>query len=367
MYLRLKHHCPSGTTASRHVPGGELTLPALRDELLHRHYTAFDWQHGGPRGTIKFIDLHQLELAAHLARNGDDRAATMVKCYVRGLERLVCKPESGAAHYATGMAWNTPCPSRTLSGQAVAIQALVVVGRLARSCAHARVVAQLARFVAARRVELTSGTEHPCANGSTRSQVCGRAWYLSAIRAFAELYDIGHLRADALEGFDQLTNELCARHGNFGEPSSGLALADRVAIAAAASEFRGTDSGTACARFARRILIDGASRHAHPAGGWVQAYHDGVPPDLDCSIDLVRSAAALRVGPDPELARIAAHGKRALFAPELALARMPESGLLMLLADATGNCRSRSPNTPLRSQSSRFDGDWDKLLVNVRK
>lgn len=367
MYLRLKQHCPSGIATSPRVQERELTLPALRNELFYRHYTAFDWQNGGPPGPIKFVDLHQLELAAHLARNGDDRAATMVKCYVRGVERLASEPECGAAHYATGTAWNTPCRARTLAGQAIAIQALVVAGRLERSHYHARLGARLARFVTAVRTEVTASATHASAGMRTWSTVCERAWYLAAIGAFAELYDIRRLRTDALAGFDQLASELCAGKSKSGRAKCRLTLADRIAVAAAANEFRGASGDEAFTRFARRALIDGASRHAHPDGCWVQRYRDGAPPDIDCSIDLVRIADALRLGPDGELARVAADGKRALFAPQLALARTPESGLLLLLADTTGNRRSRSVNAPPSSQSPRFAVDRDKLLVNVRK
>jgi hypothetical protein len=367
MYLRLKHHCPSGVAGSRHHRDGRPALPALRDELLERHYAAFDWHHGGPPGPIKFIDLHQLELAAHLARAGDERAGTMVKRYVRGIECLVLQPETGAAHYATGPAWNAPCVSRTLGGQAVVIQALVIAGRHVRSCAHVRVVAQLARFVATHWPEIKHGTARPAGGAVGPARVCERAWYVSAIGAFAELYDNRPLRAAALARFDRLASELCGVNGEFRPLTHCLTLADRIAIATTASEFRAAAGGKAFTRYARRLLIAGASRHAHPAGGWIQAYRDGAPPDLDCSIELVRSADALRGRAYPELARIAIEGKRALFNPELALARMPESGLLLLLTDATGNLVPRHLAAPAGHRSACFAGNRHELLVNTRK
>jgi len=367
MYLRLKHHCPSRLAESGHRRDGKPALPALRDELLARHYAAFDWQHGGPPGPIKFVDLHQLELAAHLARAGDERAGMMIERYVRGIERLVSQPETGAAHYATGPAWNTPCVSRTLAGQAVVIQALVIAGRHARSCAHVRLVAQLARFVATHWAEIDHDPGQPAGDAAGRARVCERAWYVSAIGAFAELYDNRPLRAAALARFDRLASGLCGANGEFRPLTHRLTLADQIAVAATASEFRAAAGGKVFARYARRLLIAGASRHAHPAGGWIQAYRDGAPPDLDCSIELVRSADALRGHAHPELARIAIEGKRALFKPALALARMPESGLLLLLTEATDNPVSRHLAARAGHRSARFARNRHELLVNTRK
>ncbi len=365
MYLRLKTHCPRGPATSRQGLNKEAAAPLLRDELLRRHYAAFDWHHGGPPGAIKFIDLHQLELAAHLARAGDDRAVTMVQRYARGLEKLVCDPAGGAAHYATGLAWNTPGASRTLSGQAVAIQALATIGGLERSCAHVRVVAQLTRFVAAGYAPSASDMAQTFAPPHVASRICEHAWYVTASGAFAELYDHRRLRTDALAGFEYLADKLCAREAEFRQRSGALSLADRVAIAGLAIRFRGASGGREFGQFARRALAEGASHHAHPDGGWVQTYRDGVPPDLDSSIDLVRNADALRADTAPALARIAADGKRALFKPEFALARMPESGLLMLCAEASAEYPSHRGNRPAGPQLPGFAGNRDELLVNA--
>lgn len=367
MYLRLKRHCPERRFACRCPSAHARVRRCVRDELLHRHHAAFDWEHGGPPGPIKFIDLPQLEFATHRARAGDARAGTMVARYVCGFRRLFPDPASGAAHYATGPAWNTPCLTRTLAGQAVAIRALAFVGRLERSCTHAQVVRQLARFVTTRWRAHATGAVDTSKNPRGGPAVCERAWYLIALGAFAETYDDERLHAEALAGFSHLASDLSAHDPGFDHPDCRLTLTDYVALAALASEFQPAAGGTAFARYAGRALLNSASRCAHPAGGWVQQYRDGVPPDLDCSIDLVRSADALGSGLDPGLAQVAAAGRRALFEPELALLRMPESGLLMLLADCANGGRIRCPHQPGRRQSSCSGEDRDKPLVNVRE
>ena len=366
MYLRLKQHHPTGIAGATQTQGDAPTLVSLRDELLRRHYVAFDWQNGGPPGPVKFVDVHQLELAGHLARTGDERARLMVEHYVRGIDRLITRPDSGAAHYATGPAWNTPSPTRTLAGQAVVIQALVIAGRLERSCAHARVVPELARFATARWIDPISGDRRANGNTDNRAAACELAWYVSALAAFSEVYDDARLRAAAHRGFGQLTSRLLGAHRELHHPRPGLTLPDHVAIATLASEFSAARGDVGLAQSARRLLVACARRHAHPAGGWIQAYRDGAPPDLDCSIDFVRAADALHSRDHPELARIAATGKRSLFKPESALARTPESGLLLLLTDTSGDSAPCGTNVPGQNRGSGFLQDWDKLLVNVR-
>ena len=367
MYLRLKHHHPTGFAEIWQMSRGMPDLASLRQELLHRHYTAFDWQNGGPPGPIKFVDVHQLELAGLLAHAGDDRARLMIKHYVRGIEQLVTVPGSGAAHYATGPAWNTPCRTRTLAGQAVVIQALVIAGRLSRSSAHARVVPDLARFAAARWFDTAIGDTRATTSLDNPASPCELAWYVSALTTFAELYDSAQLRVAAHRAFNQLADLFRTHDGESLRSTADLTLADRVAVATLASEFSSASRDVEVAHFARRILVESAHRHAHPAGGWIQEYRDGAPPDLDCSVDLIRTADALHARDEPELARLAAEGKRSLFKPEFALARTPESGLLLLLTDASGNSAPRGTDVPAPERKSRFRRDYDKLLVNVRK
>lgn len=339
---------------------------ALRRELLRRHYAAFDWQYGGPPGPLKYVDVHQLEFAGRLARAGDGRARIMLQRYVRGIERLVMRPDSGAAHYATGPAWNRPCLARTLAGQAVAIQALVIAGRLHRSCAHVRVVSDLAAFVAARWIGVAGGAIR-------KARSCGPAragelaWYVSALRAFAELYDNAGLRAAAHRDFERIADLLHAMRRDSSHMLPVLTLGERVAIATVTGEFSETGGDAGLAHFARRILIAGARRQVHPAGAWTESYRDGAPPDLDCSIDLVRAATTLRNRAQPELARIAAAGKRALLKPEFALARAPESGLLLLSAGPCADSAPHGTGIPLRGHESRLRRASEKPLVNVRK
>jgi hypothetical protein len=367
MYLRLKHHHPTGFVESRPIPAGAPAIATVGNELLCRHYAAFDWQNGGPPGTVKYIDLHQLELAAQLALAGDCRARLMMKRYVRGIAQLITRPDSGAAHYATGPAWDTPCLTRTLAGQAVTIQALVIAGRLKRVCAHKRVVADLARFAAARWVGVASGDIRAAETTDDRPLPRELAWYVSALGAFAELYDDARLRTAAHRGFGRLTTLLRAMNGELRHSVPELALTDRVAIATVASEFSAAGSDVELAHFARRDLVECARRHAHPAGGWIQTYRDGAPPDVDCSIDLVRTADALGSRDHPELARIAADGKLSLFKPEIAFARAVESGLLLLLTDASGDRAPLRTAVVLRDGQARFPRDRAKLLVNIRK
>jgi len=357
MYLRLK---PAGYQphSSFDTTGDFLhdTDASVIRDLESDHIASFDWKYGGPRGRFKFIDVHQIELASARAESGDDRSRAMLDRTCRGIARLVGAGSGGAAQYAVGERWEIPTRVRTLAGQAVAIQALASAGRVERRREDFLLGVGLIDFVAIRSDSRSRGgrTKAQPARFS-RSRVRDLAWYCLATRAFARAYDDSSLQRHAGQIFDRLLERVTSQprvSRASRNTDESLTLDDTVAVADAAWEFGLSCNDRRLLGHASGLLEQALHGHGHPDGGWCQAPDAAVaidrdtPLDIDCTIDIIRLVQKmLRRGKHPTLNRFAASGCRALFRPEVARARVPESGLLLIdreLLDPNGNSTSRS-------------------------
>jgi hypothetical protein len=173
------------------------------------------------------------------------------------------------------------------------------------------------------------------------------AWYAVAVDQFGSVFDKPALRRaagihfDRLMTFDGYACRLRAAAGR-GVPQRGLD--DGVALAAAVYHFASVRQDRSLVNASRSILVATARAHAGPRGGYCQrgAVAAGLdrPIDVDCTIEVVRSAASLlQHGTDSTVSRIAEHGARALCEPGIALSRSPDSGILLKDAGMTTDPR----------------------------
>lgn len=345
MYLRLKHSAsdPSKSARQPHRP----TLSRrVYDTLVAQNMASFDWQYGGQPGPIKFVDCHQFEYAATRAANGDHLAGIMINLYLNGIGRLVVPAHGGVCQYSIGLQWNNRNTSISLAGQAVAMQALAVGAQLRRRATMLNIGLGIHRFVRvnARRM----GLHAPAAasldvfHAEAAPMLRDTAWYATALHQFALAYEVGRLRQDADEMFDAIVGVLdqAVPTTHFvGMTAPKLRLDEAVAVLAAYAYFAADRAETDSLRTAATQICEIAPRHAQPHGGYSQVPDSepdsDLPVDIDCTIDLVRACmCVLQHIPERRLECIVNHGKRALFDPAIALARRPESGILLVVEAA---------------------------------
>ena len=348
MYLRLKScSIPHPLACIDHKPVHHYTLGGrIRKKLIQRNFDDFDWVNGGPAGPIKFIDLHQLEFAVSNARKGNMLAAQMLNLYRDGIKQLIVPHHGGACQYSTGPIWNNRNQLISLTGQAIALQAMALGASLRRRRSEFDLGTGINSFVQTngRKFSLSPSSAVSRAvdpNFALNSRLRDNAWYAIALHRFAIAYQSRRLAQEAERLFDAVTgfHAESSCHEDSGTLPS-LALDSLVAVSEALTYF-----GTALGKFhllheARSLICESVSDHAHIDGGYTQARQQKADPDagidIDCTIDLLRTCfALLKCVPNHRLMSIVRHGVAALFDPAIAMARRPEAGIL-IVADALG-------------------------------
>ena len=344
MYLRLKPRvCATPPSSTRNTEWEHPKLSRdLYDALVERNSASYDWMHGGQIGLIKFVDLHQFEFATTRALKGSLVATIMVNLYLNGIEQLIVPGNGAACQYSIGSQWNNRNRLTTLRGQAVVLQALAFGARLSRRSTLRDLGIAIHRFVYSQATPLSSCRT---ASSDTRThqardslRLRDNAWYALALRQFADAYELRRLTRDADTIFETTVaiyeHRVPAHHCTVAAGST-QSLDEIVAIAAALTHFGivGSDRRLLCR--AHTLIREAASHHAHADGGYCQSRvvigDTDLLPDIDCTIELVRTSLALaREIPNHRLAPVTAHGERALFDPAIALARDPESGILLV-------------------------------------
>ena len=321
----------------------------LYEQLIERNLDNFDWINGGQSGPIKFIDLHQFEFAIRRSREGSLVATLMVNLILKGICNLIVPEHGGACQYSTGAQWNGRNRLITLAGQAIALQALALGANLRRRRTEFKLGSRINLFVEANAQEIglllrTVGRiESDLAAGT---QLRDNTWYAIGLHQFGDAYDNAELILAARRLFESIITIKPADVGS----SAGQSLAgpyfklDRiVAMMAALAYFGVTYAKPKLLHLANSLICGSVLRYAHAEGGFAQvnatqtATEAGI--DIDCTIDLVRTCLALlRLIPDRRIWSIAQHGLCALFDPAVALARRPETGILLVASELAEVC-----------------------------
>lgn len=364
MYLRLKPSAYAGAATLRRDHPPTLST-GLRDALIERNSSAFDWFEGGQPGPLKFVDLHQVEYAVRRAVAGDLLGAIMVRLYLDGIGQLVITDRGSACQYSVGTQWNNRNRVTTLAGQAVVLEALALGAAVCRRKDLSLMGIGIRSFVRAHAAQV--GLYPLREPGGTRAHLVhdlprprDNAWYAAALHRFAEAYELPGLRREAIRLFESALAIYLRRRAQ-SPVRAGLptcpCLDDAIALAAALTHFGVYTARRELLRKAGELLDETARYCALPHGGYGQRLRPNddlgdLPVDIDCTIDLVRTCVTLAgYIDDARMAPLALHGMRALFDPSVALARQPECGVLLVAEDS-----ARFPPTPTRATTSLSTG-----------
>ncbi len=346
MYLRLKP-CAMTQPPIRHFesPMRHHNLSReLYEHLIARNLEGFDWINGGQGGPIKFIDLHQFEFAIRRAREGSFVATLMVNLVLKGITGLCVPKHGGACQYSTGLQWNARNRQFTLSGQAIALQALALGATLRRRSAEFKLGLQINSFVDnnAHEIGLMSRTIGRAQSDiAVGQQIRGNAWYSIALHQFGVSYDKVEMIVRARRLFESIISFDPIVIGSsadqmYSDPCDDLDAT--VAITAALTYFGIAEAQPKLLRLAVSFISRSAPQYTHQEGGVAQLNASQTTADaeidIDCTIDLVRACLALlRHIPDSSISLLARHCVSALFNPTVALARRPETGILLVASE----------------------------------
>jgi hypothetical protein len=342
MYLQLKPRCITATTEHSHAR--QSLSRDLHEQLIESNLDNFDWIHGGQTGPIKFIDIHQLEFATSRALKGSLVATLMVNLNLEGIKHLIIPEHGGACQYATGARWNNRNQLTTLAGQAIVLQALALGAGLRRRISDFELGRGISVFVAMNAQEiglLPSSGYAGDSDAPLGARLRDNAWYATALHLFANSYRSADLSSVA----DQLFASIVTNHLNgstscvdkvFGR--SKFKLDQIVAVASALTHFGKINGKQQLLNQAKTLICAFVPRYHCIGGGYAQACFQqadcGAEIDIDCTIDLVRTCLSLlRAMPSRRLWSIVQHGVCGLFNPAIALARRPETGILLVAGE----------------------------------
>lgn len=92
--------------------------PALRRKLLYMHVTSFDWERGGLKTPIKFLDRDSIEYSLTQAACYDRTEENMARLSLDAGLKLIDPVWGGIYQFSTGNSWLQPHHSKTMAAQA---------------------------------------------------------------------------------------------------------------------------------------------------------------------------------------------------------------------------------------------------------
>ena len=90
---------------------------SLKRKILYSHRNNFDWENGGTKTPIKFLDRDSVEYSLYLASQGDKTEENMAKLTLNNALTLIDPVWGGVYQYST-KDWQSPHHSKTMSNQA---------------------------------------------------------------------------------------------------------------------------------------------------------------------------------------------------------------------------------------------------------
>jgi len=361
--------------------------PALRRLLESRHRSAFDWQLGGLRFPVKFLDRDGLEYALVRAAAGDAVEANMARVTLDQARRLIDCRSGAIAAYSTGGDWLNPGNETNMAAQSGCLRIFALAYALWRRPRDKWCAAELFRGLTglyrsacgdfhagptARPLPFANACRTPEARDPLPRE---NGWAIEALASYCEYCNDRsalHYALIATRRVLHLKRRTDGRFVRSGQESVRF-LADTLAMARAflqlyrvCLERHWLDLAMASLSYINETFRKPQAGYATSAGISGKAR-----PQIDENISLTRFANLVGQYSGAEIHRqIARHGMKYLALPEVATGRMDEAGIL--LADL--ELQSQPLRFPLnRRLASRDSGyvaalrsfGWYKLIQLV--
>lgn len=380
MHTLLKNHSEDISqklSATEFNTGRDSISPNLRRKLLFRHFCHFDWQEGGLPGPIKFLDRDSIEYALCQAAQHDRNEERMARlCLEKGMA-LIDENDGGIYQFASGKDWQQCRYSKSIAAQAGSLRLYALAYALFKEHCYLLNARKIYSYIQS---ELLSDDGlfkspqipgviyrpgKPATNQHGEQLISTRdnGWLIESLASYYEFCGDD----SALKLARQTMNTLLDKKpGCTGHPSQEdgqpKPLADLLALARACLQLYRTAADPFHLKKARLLAMEIAGHHRHREAGY--ACHAGSSANkpgkrqIDENICLGRFFNLLHhYSGDNQLLELARHAMRYLSAPQVALARPEEAGILLFDEELA--------STPLKItiMANRNDGKTHELLA----
>jgi len=324
----------------------------LRQKLLYMHVSSFDWELGGLRTPIKFLDRDSIEYSLTQAAVHDKNEERMARLSLMNGMGLLDPANGGIYQFATQNCWDQYHYSKTMAAQAGSLrlyslayaalhehaflktarnihdylrEVLLTADGVFKSV-HANQVVHIDNYKPGRRKEITPVQTHE--NG----------WAIEALATYYEFSGDQSALTLAENAAQWIIAERSLCHGGFladTHRQSRLCLSDNLAMARAFLQLYRTTTDRRFLQLADDTAKFICSHFINASGGFntgtIKSGRNISAPQIDENICVSRFLNLLYYYTDKDdYLEMARHGLRYLAIPQVATSRMEEAGILLL-------------------------------------
>ena len=396
MHTLLKTHHEKPIPIKNHYGDEKTVMPvkvelgsSLRRKLLHMHFTSFDWEQGGLKTPVKFLDRDSIEYSLTQAASHDRTEESMARKSLDAGLNIIDSAWGGIYQYSTQNDWQHPHHRKTMAAQGGCLRLYSLAYALMHELRYLTAARQIFRYM----LDFLLSPEGAFYDGQD-DNVSGieAREYFSLPHSQRILYGIPAISInlyaretawaiEALASFYEFTGEDAAREiavdaaqwlvancrlGNHGfkhalSDEESLLLGDNLATARAMLQLYRITNEPSYLRHASDTANFIGKRFKAKEGGFnTRVQHEKsiyTSQQIDENISLTRffNLLSFYTG-NPDYKKLALHGLRYLVIPQVATARMEEAGIL--LAEEELNT---SP-TKIVIHGGKHDPDAEKLF-----
>ncbi|NKB38617.1 MAG: hypothetical protein GKR93_15895 [Gammaproteobacteria bacterium] len=317
--------------------------PHLRKKLLYMHISSFDWQHGGLKTPIKFLDRDSIEFSLCQSASHDKNEERMARLSLnRGMELLDLK-DGGIYQFATQNGWSDCHYSKTIAAQAGSLRLYSLAFALFREHDYLKTTRHICDFLRSR-----SLTEEGCFRSMSganiieleNSQIRSRdnGWVCEALAScyeFTSELSALEMAKVAMNWLERNRRNDTGGFNSFNKPTANRQMSDTLAVARAALQLYRVTAEHRYLSLAEESADYIVGNFHHELGGFESGISTSAQNrdtrQIDENICLSRFLNLLHHYTErQDYLTMARHGLSYLATPAIATSRIEEAGILLL-------------------------------------
>jgi uncharacterized protein len=328
--------------------------PRLRQKLLYMHVSSFDWEQGGLRTPIKFLDRDSIEYSLTQAALHDKNEERMARLSLMNGMALLDQAKGGIYQFATQNCWHQSHYSKTMAAQAGSLRLYSLAYALLKDHCFLQTARNIQKYLA----EVLLTPEGIFRSVSAEPVVCidkykagpaeiythENAWAIEALATYYEFCGEQSALSMAVRTTEWVLLERRQSGGGFssdGHAGNPLRLSDNLAVARALLQLYRASTDSRYLQLADDVAMFICAEFMNSKGGFNTGNNSNadayLTPQIDENICLGRFFNLLHYYTDKrDYLEMARHALRYLAVPQIATSRMEEAGILLLDEELSG-------------------------------